>query len=181
MSIQVISKGDVPDVDELVIDATNHVVGRLASTVATLALKGKRVVIVNAEKAVVTGDFNSILEQFKIRLTVVRTHYNPERTGPKSPRRPDRVLRRAIRGMLPYDKQKGKAALGRIKIYLGTPASYYNKPKYVVKGAYFHMIPGSPYTTLEDIWRSIDPKTWAVWRESYDKFKKAIEKKGEQK
>ncbi len=68
-------------------------------------------VIVNAEKAVVTGDFNSILEQFKVKLTIVRTHYNPERTGPKTPKRPDRVLRRAIRGMLPYDKQKGKAAL----------------------------------------------------------------------
>ncbi len=181
MSIQVISKGVTPQENEIVIDAANHVMGRLASTVASLALKGKRVIIVNAERTIVTGDYNAILEQYKKKLTEVRTHYNPERTGPKTPRRPDRILRRAIRGMLPYDKEKGKKALSLVKVYLGMPPIYEKRTKYIVKGAYFHMIPGSPYTTLEELWRGIDPKTWSAWRESYDKLKKAEGNKGEQK
>ncbi len=91
-----------PELNEVVVDATNHVVGRLASIVAKWALEGRRVVIVNAEKAVITGgDFNMVLNWYKTRISEWLTHYNPEKAGPKIPRKPDRILRRVIRGMLP--------------------------------------------------------------------------------
>ena len=46
----------IQDGDELlVIDATGHRLGRLASRVAKMLLQGKRVVIVNARDAVITG------------------------------------------------------------------------------------------------------------------------------
>ncbi len=66
---------------------------------AKWALEGRRVVIVNAEKAVVTGgDFNMVLNWYKTRISEWLTHYNPEKAGPKIPRKPDRILRRVIRG-----------------------------------------------------------------------------------
>ncbi len=89
-----------PELNEIVVDATNHVVGRLASVVAKWALEGRRVVIVNAERAVVTGgDFNMVLNWYKTRISEWLTHYNPEKAGPKIPRKPDRILRRVIRGV----------------------------------------------------------------------------------
>ncbi|RLF79623.1 50S ribosomal protein L13, partial [Thermococci archaeon] len=42
------------------VDAKNHVLGRLSSHVAKLLLEGWRVIIVNAEKTVITGKKRSV-------------------------------------------------------------------------------------------------------------------------
>ena len=34
---------------------------------------------------------------------------------------PDRILRRVVRGMLPYKKDKGRKALKRLKVYISNP------------------------------------------------------------
>jgi LSU ribosomal protein L13P len=93
---KVLNKGELPEEGEVVIDASNHIAGRLATVVAKLALQGKAIVIVNAEKAVITGDRNMVINWIKRRMSEIRTHYNPEKVGPKWPRRPDRILRRII-------------------------------------------------------------------------------------
>jgi large subunit ribosomal protein L13 len=41
--------------------------------------------------------------------------------GPFHPRRPDTMMSRMIRGMLPRDKPSGKEALKRLRIYIGVP------------------------------------------------------------
>ena len=47
------------------------------------------------------------------------------------PRYPDMVLRRVIRGMLPYKKAKGRAAIKRLKVYNGNPENFKNAEKLV--------------------------------------------------
>jgi large subunit ribosomal protein L13 len=42
-------------------------------------------------------------------------------TGPFHYRRPDRILRRTVRGMLPFKQPKGKQAYKRLKVFIGTP------------------------------------------------------------
>ena len=48
----------------VVIDAENAVVGRLASRVAKLALMGEDVLVVNAEKAIMTGNIEFIFAKY---------------------------------------------------------------------------------------------------------------------
>ena len=111
-----------------VIDATDVVLGRLASQTATL-LRGKHkptfaphvdagdfVIIINAEKVVFTG---RKLDQ------KVYTRYSGYQGGLKSTtarvmldRHPDRVLRHAVWGMLPKTRQ-GRRLIRRLKVYAG--------------------------------------------------------------
>ena len=105
--------------DATIIDASNLIVGRLASIVAKRLLMGEKIAIVNAEKAVYAGRKKAKVEEFKKFFEIVgRT--NPK-YGPKHYRRPDTILRRVIRGMLPMDKAKGRKAFKRLKVYVGIP------------------------------------------------------------
>jgi len=108
-----------------IIDATNLILGRMASIVAKRALEGERIVIINAEKAIVSGGRTSIVENAKHSLRT-RTLGSLEK-GPTHPRRPDRYVKRAIRGMLPKKKHSGKEALKRIKVYTGIPEEFRGK------------------------------------------------------
>ena len=110
----------------LVINAENLVAGRLASVVAKMLLRGEEIIIVNAEKAVVVGHRKDVIDRFKRRLEW-RTYYNPEKRGPKIPRSPDRILRRMVRGMLPWKSPRGKAAFKKLKVYIGVPEEYKNE------------------------------------------------------
>lgn len=103
----------------IVIDAKDKIAGRLASVVAKLLLMGEEVVILNAEKAVVSGKKERVFKIFKEK----RDRGDPYK-GPFYPRYPDRILRRMIRGMLPYKKPKGREALKRLKIFIGIPEEY---------------------------------------------------------
>ena len=111
-----------------VIDAEGLILGRLASIVAKRLLRGERIVIVNAERAIITGDPQRVIRRYLERLRK-RTHYNPEKTGPKWPRRPDRIVKRAIRGMLPRKTYHGREALRRLRVYIGVPEEYREAPK----------------------------------------------------
>ena len=101
------------------VDATNQIAGRLASKVAKLILTGRRVVILNAEKALISGSRNSVISQWKKSLEL-SSRVNPI-YGPIHPRRPDNILRRMVRGMVPRKKPKGQTAMKRLRVYIGTP------------------------------------------------------------
>ena len=101
------------------IDATNQIAGRLSSKIAKLVLSGKRVVVVNAEKSLISGSRTSVINQWKERLEL-SSRVNPI-YGPIHPRRPDNILRRMVRGMVPRKKPKGATAMKRLRVYVGVP------------------------------------------------------------
>ena len=105
------------------IDASGKVAGRLASIIAKLLLKGKRVIVFNVEKAVVTGKKKSILSLYRKRMSI-QSKVNPRRHGPFKPKTPDGIFRRIVRGMLPRRKAKGKEAYRRLRIYVGIPKKF---------------------------------------------------------
>lgn len=107
----------------VIINAEGLVAGRLASVVAKRLLRGERVIIVNAEKAIIVGKKKEIIERFKRRLEW-KTYYNPEKRGPKIPKRPDLILKRMIRGMLPWKTPRGKEAFKRLRVYIGIPEEF---------------------------------------------------------
>jgi large subunit ribosomal protein L13 len=108
--------------DVVVIDATDSILGRVASYVAKRALAGDSVIVLNAEKAVISGDRKSIVRDAKLRLET-RT-LGSQKKAPTHPRRPDILVRRVIRGMLPWRQAKGRDAFHRIKVYIGVPQEY---------------------------------------------------------
>ncbi len=114
------SATDAPaKIEPLLVDANNTVAGRLATVVAKQLLQGEHVVVINAEKAVLSGDRSSLILQYKERLGI-RTRTAPWK-GPLHPRQPDRLLRRIIRGMVPWKKDRGRKAMKRLRVYTGTP------------------------------------------------------------
>ncbi|MDE1853022.1 MAG: 50S ribosomal protein L13 [Thaumarchaeota archaeon] len=104
------------------VDATNQIAGRLSSKVAKLLITGKRVIVLNAEKALVSGSRTSVVTQWKEKLEI-SSRVNPI-YGPIHPRRPDNILRRMIRGMVPRRKAKGPLAMKRLRVYIGVPAEF---------------------------------------------------------
>ncbi len=128
----------------LIIDGENAILGRLASEVAKKLLEGENVIIVNAEKVVVSGDRQWLIKFFKQRRDRGIVHF-----GPFYPKRSDRIVFRAIRGMLPYKKERGRKALRRLKVFLGVPEQYKNVEKVKI-GEYLDKLHGK-FTYLEDI------------------------------
>ncbi len=102
------------------VDASDQIAGRLSSKVAKLILSGKKVVVVNAEKALISGSRTSVINQWKERLEL-SSKVNPL-YGPIHPRRPDNILRRMVRGMVPRKKPKGAVAMKRLRVYIGVPS-----------------------------------------------------------
>ncbi|MFX1509770.1 MAG: 50S ribosomal protein L13 [Promethearchaeota archaeon] len=114
------SSNEAPiSIDPLLVDANNAVAGRLATLVAKQLLQGEHVVVINAEKAVLSGNRSSLILQYKEALGR-RTRSAPWK-GPLHPRQPDRLLRRIIRGMVPWKKDRGRKAMKRLRVYTGTP------------------------------------------------------------
>ena len=110
---------------EEIVDATNLILGRMATYVAKQALEGKRVIVVNAEKAVISGTKERVVARAKTKLKT-RTLASQEK-APTHPRRPDTYVRRVIRGMLPWKKSRGKQAFHRVRVYMGIPPDYLGK------------------------------------------------------
>jgi large subunit ribosomal protein L13 len=109
----------------LVFDASDKILGRLASHVASELLTArkaggqKRVIIVNAEKAVVTGPKTAVFANYDQKYKL-----NHPRKGPFFPRMPDQILKRTVRGMLPYQKNSsGRNSLRDLRVMIGTPAN----------------------------------------------------------
>lgn len=109
----------------ILLDADGKRLGRLASFAAKKALAGEDVRILNAEKAIITGSKQFAMQKLKTRLGL-RGKGNPEK-GPKFSRMPDRVLRRSVRGMLPWKARRGKEAFGRVHVFIGFPAEFEGK------------------------------------------------------
>ena len=138
--------------EPLLLDARNQILGRLASFAAKQALRGGTVIIVNAEKAVISGRRRNIIEEAKRRLRT-RT-LAAQSTAPVHQRRPDLYLRRVVRGMLPWKKAKGKAAFHRVKVFIGVPDEFASKTAVKVPGADASKLQ-SPYMTLGDLAKEI--------------------------
>jgi large subunit ribosomal protein L13 len=112
----------------LVVDATGQTLGRLATQIAD-ALRGKRkpeytphcdvgdfVVVVNAEKIAVTG--NKRAEKLYHRHSGYPGGLRSRTLQEMLDRRPEEVIRLAVRGMLPRTRL-GRAQLRKLKVYAG--------------------------------------------------------------
>ena len=108
----------------VVVDAANCIVGRMCSHVSKLLLQGNWVTIVNAEKAMLSGNRHMVVDLYKEHLEI-NSVTNPIH-GPFHPRRPDTMITKIVRGMLPKRKASGIEAFKRLRVYISTPEDLKN-------------------------------------------------------
>src|SRR4051794_38748193 len=112
----------------LVVDATGQTLGRLATQIAS-ALRGKRkpdytphidvgdfVIVVNAEKIEVSGRKRE--QERYYRHSGYPGGLRSRTLAEMLDRRPEEVIRKAVRGMLPRTRL-GRAQLRKLKVYAG--------------------------------------------------------------
>ena len=142
----------------LIINGDKHLAGRLCSNIAKTLLNGNRVILVNAEKILMSGSTRSILKENELRFEITsRVH---PKHGPFHPRRPDTYIEKMVRGMLPYKKPKGNAAKKLLRVYISVPEKYQKAEQKTIETA---LAPRSLsyYTTIGELcasmgWRKLE-------------------------
>jgi large subunit ribosomal protein L13 len=120
------------------------ILGRLATQVAKAALLGEDVKVVNCEKIVLSGQKEKTFKDEKER----RARKGYPLKSAKHSRLPERYVRRAIRGMLPWKQSRGREAFARIMCYRGVPAEYEGQELITVEGAAASKLPTLRMTTV---------------------------------
>ena len=104
---------------KIIIDADGAVRGRVASFAAKQALSGNEIIIVNSEKALISGRAEQNIDDFKARRRL--NTIKPEK-GPFFSKNPEKIMKRTIRGMIPdFRRARGKEAWKKIRCYSGVP------------------------------------------------------------
>ncbi len=111
--------------NEIIIDAAEGALGRVASFAAKQALLGKKVVIVNCGEVLVLGNLQNNLDKYK----QARARGSSSRKGPHFPKSPERIMKRTVRGMLSYSQTRGRNAFKSIMCYNGVPDEYEKNEK----------------------------------------------------
>lgn len=137
----------------MIIDATDLLLGRMATKAAKKALLGENVDIVNCENAVISGTKKDI-----IRQQMMRFQRGQIRKGPYVYRRPDMFVRRVIRGMLPYKRARGREAFARIKCYIGFPEEMKAQKAQTITDANAAKLPDLKFVKVGEICRLIGAK-----------------------
>ena len=133
-----------PNKQATLVNAEGLILGRMSSKVAKKLLNGEEVVIINAEKTVISGKKKSKILEAHVFLEVGA----PAR-GPFHYRRPDRIVRKTVRGMLPMQQVKGKNALAKLQVFLGVPEELKNQKTEPVPDAQATNLKGPQFTLGE--------------------------------
>jgi large subunit ribosomal protein L13 len=161
------------------VNAENLVAGRLSSWVAKKILEGQEVIVINSEKAVIVGSRRDIINDYHAK------HVRGEQyRGPFYPRMPHLILKRIVRGMLPYNKAKGRLAFRRIKTYIGVPpgidlARCVPIEEAKVRNEREHVTLGEISSRLGSVWTDVYPSPKVAIRPSVGKKAPAAKEKKE--
>ncbi|UCD07556.1 MAG: 50S ribosomal protein L13 [Candidatus Aenigmatarchaeota archaeon] len=107
--------------EEIYIDASEQVMGRLASKIARELLKGNKVYVINAEKSMISGDPKHVLKTYQEKINRGDPYH-----GPFSPKTSEIIFKRVVRGMLPK-KARGREALKGLRVFRSRLESFEGK------------------------------------------------------
>ena len=116
-----------------VINGDGLLLGRLASLVAQRGLRtGEEIAIVNAEQVQPGSQGARVLANYRHK---VERGASGNRSGTVSTTRADHLMKRTIRGMIPYKRPRGVDAMKRIRCYVGVPVEFVGKEMEVLEDA----------------------------------------------
>jgi large subunit ribosomal protein L13 len=131
-----------------IINADGMILGRLASILATRLLAGEEIAVVNAEKAVISGTRARVFSIYRRKR-----ERGSREGGPFFPRRPDHIMKRTIRGMVPYKRERGNDALKRVKVYVGIPKEFQGMEMETLEAASVKRLSTPRFVTLGTVSR----------------------------
>jgi large subunit ribosomal protein L13 len=137
----------------MIIDASNLILGRMASYVAKKALLGNKIDIVNCEKSIVIGKRKEILAKYHKRMQM-----GVHSKGPFIPKMPDRFVKRTIRGMLPYKTTKGSSVFKKIICHIGIPDKFKDEKIEMIKNEKILNSDSIDFVKVNDLCRSLGGK-----------------------
>ncbi len=109
----------------IVVDAAGGALGRVASYAAKAALLNNKVIIVNCNGALITGQKANIMASYH----QTRIRGGTAQRGPYFSKTPEKIMKRTVRGMLPYRQGRGLDALKRVICYNDVPKEFENVKK----------------------------------------------------
>ena len=133
-----------------IIDADGAILGRMCTNVAKRLLSKENIAVVNSEKAIISGKKSVIKNRYKQKREV-----GTYRKGPFFPRMPDRLVKRTVRGMIPYQTPHGREAFKKLKCYMGIPKEFEGKKFEKIEDA--DKLPVE-YITIEELSRALGAK-----------------------
>ena len=131
------------------------ILGRLASAAAKDALLGEEVRIVNTEKVIISGKKEVVFAYEKQRFNRMGHPARSERHT----RTPDRLVRRSVRGMLPWKFTRGKEAYKRVRCYHGIPAEFSTEKLIVLTKESTKKLPTLRYATVREVCKNVGGKS----------------------
>ncbi len=134
----------------MIIDAKDLIAGRMSAFVAKQLLLGETVDIVNAEKAVISGRKEVVIGKY-----VHKVGRGSPRKGPFWPRMPHMMLKRIVRGMLPFKQSKGKMAYKRLKCHISIPKEFEGQKFEDLKQYHKSRLSQARYVSIEQISRAM--------------------------
>ena len=137
----------------IIVDGKDLIAGRVASFVAKQALNGETIKIINCDLMYITGDKTFLLAEVHRRRI--------QGTWSKGPfffRRPDRFIRRIVRGMIPYKTPRGSAAYKRVLCYVGLPPELAQHKSITVDIANVKHIQNLKYVTVGELCKHMGAK-----------------------
>ncbi len=130
------------------------VLGRLASYAAKDALLGEDVNVVNCEKVIISGKPSNTQAWQQQRRN--RIGYPPK--SQTHSRSPELMVRRSIRGMLPWRMARGREAYTRVKCYRGLPTELAHLPLVTLSKESSAKLPSLNYITVGDLGKQLGGK-----------------------
>ena len=134
----------------MIIDAKDTILGRLGSFAAKQLLIGNKVDVINCEECVISGKKDTILG-----IHIRKLHRKAPTKAPYFYRRPDMLVKRTIRGMLPFKRARGRDAFKNIKCHIGVPESLMNQKTLTIEGANTSKIQSTDYLRIKDICKAV--------------------------
>ncbi len=133
-----------------IIDATNCIAGRLATKISKLMISGESVVVINAGKAVISGNPVSTARLYKEKFDRGDKYH-----GPFYPRAPDRIFFRIVRGMT---SKKKPELMKKLQVFPGEKS--FDKPQFVeVDASMKAQKLDADFITLEDLSKRLGKST----------------------
>lgn len=137
---------------KMIIDANDAILGRLGTYVAKQLLLGEKVDVVNCEECVISGRKHAVLNDY-----IQRLHRKAPGKGPFFYRKPDMFVKRAIRGMLPFKRARGREAFKNVKCHTGVPENLKNEKLIKIKDSSIEKLQ-TDYLKVKEICRAVGGK-----------------------
>jgi len=137
----------------MIIDAENLIIGRVGTFIAKKALMGEKIDVVNCNKAVIVGERENVLRGYREKYER-KTPFK----GPFIPKMSDRFVRRIIRGMLPYEKTRGREAFKRVMCWIDIPDKFKNEKIEKIDKYNVTKTKNIKYLKIEEVCKSLGGK-----------------------